>query len=374
MTSAPAYTQRCEHCGRGFGDEFRTRCPDCSGLVEISYDLSRARLRDQQDPFERFVDLLPIADPADVLRIHEGPTPCVAAPTLAGSMGLANIYLKLESANPSGTTKDRMAAVVLSRFRELGIDQFVTSSTGNSSNSLALGIEKHPGFLMHLFLGGAFASRFRYDHDGIELHVLEDADFSDAFAASRAFAHDRGLPFEAGFFNPLRREGLKTAYLEAVDQVPAGIDWYVQATSSAMGVYGTAKGAGELLALGHIDHVPRMVCVQQESCAPIVRGAERELPALPDEFVVHRPSGIVEAILRGDPRGCYPYVYGMLRSTDGTAVSVSEWEILAGRERLLELEGVACGLAAATTVAALKKLSERGVVDRDDVVLLNLTD
>jgi threonine synthase len=64
----------------------------------------------------------------------------------------------------------------------------------------------------------------------------------------------------------------------------------------------------------------------------------------------------------------------MLRSTDGTAVSVSEWEIVAARERLFDLEGVSCGLAAATTVAALKKLSERGAVGRDDVVLLNLTD
>ena len=372
--SEPKYTQRCAHCGRAFGSEFRTRCPDCAGLVEIAYDLERARLRDGDDPFERFGDLLPIEDPAAALRLHDGITPCVRADALARGMGLSSVYLKLEASNPSGTTKDRMASVVLSRFRELGVSEFVTSSTGNSSNSLALGLERFPGPLMHLFLGGSFASRFRHEHDGIELHVLEDSDFSGAFAAARAFAHDRGLPFEGGFFNPLRRAGLKTAYLEAVDQVDGPIDWYVQATSSAMGVYGTAKGAGELLALGRIDHVPRMVCVQQETCAPIVRGVERDLPALPDELVVDEPHGIVPAILRGDPRGCYPYVYRMLKESGGTAVSVSEWEILAARDRLHEDEGLTCGLAAATTIAALKKLSERGLVGTEDRVLLNLTD
>jgi len=289
-------------------------------------------------------------------------------------MGLSRVHLKLEAANPSGTTKDRMASVVLSRFRELGVEEFVTSSTGNSSNALALGLEKHPGPRMHLFIGEAFAARFRYEHAGVELHVLADRDFSEAFAAARAYAHDRGVPFEAGFFNPLRREGLKTAYLEAVDQVEGSIDWYVQASSSAMGVYGTAKGADELLALGRIERVPRMVCVQQETCAPIVRGVERDLPALPEDLVVREPHGIVQAILRGDPRGCYPYVHRMLRATGGTAISVSEWEILTAQERLFEHEGIRCGLAAATTIAALKKLTERGLVGADDGVLLNLTD
>jgi threonine synthase len=374
VTGPIKYVQRCDHCKREFGGEFRTRCPDCAALVEIHYDLSAARLRDSDDPLERYFDILPIEERPNVLRLFDGVTPCVHAERFGASIGVRNVFMKLESVHPSGTTKDRMAAVVLSRFRELGIDEFVTSSTGNSSNALALGIEKHPGFLMHLFMGGAFTARFRYEHEGVRLHVMPDANFSEAFAASRAYAHDRGLAFEAGFFNPLRREGLKTAFLEAVDQVPLPIDWYVQATSSAMGAYGTAKAASELLDLGRIDRVPRIACVQQESCAPIVRGVERDLPTLPDDLVVQDPAGIVEATLRGDPRGCYPYVFRMIKETDGAAVGVSEWEILEGREQLRRLEGLDCGLAAAMTVAALKRLTERRLVGPDDCVLLNLTD
>ncbi len=368
------YTQRCLMCQRQFGREFRTRCPDCAGLVEIFYDLSATTLHDSPDPYVRFFDLLPIEDPANLLPLEDGRTPCVQAERLGASMGLRNVYLKVESANPTGTTKDRMAAVVLSLFHELGIREFVSSSTGNSSNALARGIEKHPLFLMHLFLGEAFAPRFRYEHDGVRLHVLEGMDFTEAFNTSRTYAHEEGIPFEAGFFNPARREGLKMAYLEAVDQIPTEIDWYVQASSSAMGVYGTAKGARELKALGRISRTPAMVCVQQESCAPMVRAFEQNLPALPDNLVVGNPQGVVEAILRGDPRGCYPYVYTMLKETGGLAVSVSEWEILEGRSQLRALEGLECGLSAATTVAALKKLTERRVVEPADTVLLNLTD
>ena len=374
MSAPPKYLQRCDHCKREFGREFRTRCPDCAGLVEIHYDLARSRLGASEDPYERFFDLLPLEDRRSLLALGDGRTPCMHAERLGGSMGLESVYLKVESANPTGTTKDRMAAVVLSLFNELGVREFVTSSTGNSSNSLARGVALYPGFLMHLFIGEAFADRFRYDHPAVRLHVLEDRDFTEAFNVARTFAHERGLAFEAGFFNPARREGLKMAYLEAVDQVPGEIDWYVQATSSAMGVYGTAKGAAELLALGRVSRVPRMVCVQQESCAPIVRGFEQDLVALPDHLVVPKPDGLVKSILRGDPRGCYPYVYRMLKETGGVAVSVSEWEILEARAQLRRHEQIDGGLSGATTVAALKKLVERRVVGSSDRVLLNLTD
>jgi len=85
------------------------------------------------------------------------------------------------------------------------------------------------------------------------------------------------------------------------------------------------------------------------------------------------PRGIAEAILRGNPTGCYPYVYRMLRETNGLAVKVSEAEILGAQRQVLEMEGVACCTDAATTVAALARLAAQGVVAPSDVVMLNLT-
>jgi threonine synthase len=89
--------------------------------------------------------------------------------------------------------------------------------------------------------------------------------------------------------------------------------------------------------------------------------------------VVERPHGIAEAILRGNPSGCYPYVYRMLRDTNGVAVRVSESEILEAQQQVRELEGVSCCTDAATTVAAARSLAATGILKRHDVTLLNLT-
>ena len=89
------------------------------------------------------------------------------------------------------------------------------------------------------------------------------------------------------------------AYFEASDQVPGGIDWYVQAVSSAMGVYGTYKGAKELKAIGHVERVPKLLCAQQESCAPLVKAYVEGAAKIEPRHAVARPHGIAEAILRG---------------------------------------------------------------------------
>jgi threonine synthase len=366
-------TQRCLRCGAVTPRVYLPKCPACGGLIEITYDLSAARLRDSDEPLERYFDLLPLLDRDGVLTWGEGSTDCVHAERLGRSLGLSRVYLKLESQNPTGTTKDRMAAVVLSMFRELGIREFVSCSTGNSSNALAHGIQKHPSFRMHLFVGEAFADRLRYPSPAVEVHVVPD-NFSEAFDSAVRFARERGLPFEGGFFNPARREGLKLAYLEAVDQIGTGIDWYVQAVSSAMGVYGTAKAARELRAMGRIRKLPRMVCVQQESCAPIVAAFREGARAIAERHIVRDPDGIAKAILRGNPTDSYPYVHDVLVETKGLAIAVSEAEILHARCELQAVEGVDCGFCGAATLAALRRLAEEKLLDAGDCVLLNLTD
>jgi threonine synthase len=203
--------------------------------------------------------------------------------------------------------------------------------------------------------------------------VLDGVPFTETFRHARAEARRLGVPFEAGFFNPARREGLKLAYFEAVEQVPTEIEWYVQGVSSAMGAYGTWKGAGELQSIGRIRTRPRIVAVQQESCCPMVKAYEDGSPVIRPEHVFHQPTGIAGALLRGDPSACYPYVYEMVRDSRGALVSVSEDEIRAGRDRLRELEGLDCSYAAATTIAALAGLAARGTIGRGDTVLLNLT-
>jgi threonine synthase len=282
----------------------------------------------------------------------------------------------VESQNPTGTTKDRAAAAVLSLFNELGIAEFVSASTGNTANSLAYGIRRYPRFTMHLFIGVAFQEEIRFanTNPGIVLNILEGMSYAEVSNYAHAEAKRRRLPFEAGFFNPARREGLKLAYFEAVDQIPREIRWYFQAVSSAMGSYGTWKGAKELQALGMVHVLPRIVCVQQESCCPMVRAFEEGSPVIKRRHIVPNAIGIARAILLGDPSDCYPYVYEIVQESGGTFVRVSEDEIHEAQARLVEIEGIHCGYAAAATVAALVRLVDRGAIRTDDTVLLNLTD
>jgi len=135
------------------------------------------------------------------------------------------------------------------------------------------------------------------DLENVHLYVLEGASFVEAFEAARA-ARSEEVASEGGFFNPARRAGLKLAFFEAVEQVPAPIDWYFQAVSSGMGVLGTWQGALELEAAGVLSRRPRLCCVQQASCAPMVAASREGAATIAPHHVVAQPRGPARAIRR----------------------------------------------------------------------------
>jgi threonine synthase len=228
---------------------------------------------------------------------------------------------------------------------------------------------------MYLFTASQFRDRVSVPASEQVVHfVLEDATFVEAFEAAGEFARAQGITAERGFFNPGRREGLKLAWLEAVDQVPRAIDWYVQAVSSGMGVYGVFKGAAELQGIGRLERLPRLLCVQQESCAPMVTAWADRSAQIRGEDIVARPAGIAEAILRGNPSRAYPYVREMVVKSGGTFLAVSEREIRTARSLVEDLEGLSPCFAAAAAVAGVVKLRGLdGLMSANDTVLINLS-
>lgn len=365
---------RCVGCGKTFPHRFNNFCDTCDAMVDVHYDLAGVQLYDSDNPLERFFDLLPIEKPENLLPVPMERTPAIHAEKLGKRLGLPWLYLKDETKLPTGTTKDRMAAVALSFMRECGIREFCTSSTGNSSSAFAKIAPLYPECRIYLFTGENWQYRVQFaDSDQVIHFVLKDATFVDAFDCAGHFAKKHGLRSERGFFNPGRREGLKITLLEAAEQIPRPIDWYVQAVSSAMGVYGCHKGAKELHGLGLIPKVPRLLCVQQESCAPMVRAFHEGSATIKPEHIVHRPNGIAEAILRGNPSRAYPYVRQIVLETNGTMVSVSEAEIRAARRLVNELEGLDPCFSASTALAGLAKLVNKGAFPAQDTVMVNLT-
>ena len=135
---------RCGRCGRDYPMQFRPRCEDCNGLLDPVYDLDTATIVPAERPAERYFDLLPFEHLDSAIDLGEGNTPCRQAHALGECVGLRRLYLKNETVNPTRTTKDRMASCVLSFFQELGVREFVATSTGNSSTALAYGVQQVP--------------------------------------------------------------------------------------------------------------------------------------------------------------------------------------------------------------------------------------
>jgi threonine synthase len=363
----------CTACREPLGRSFVPFCPHCGAMSDVEYDLGSAQIYDDKNPYRRFRDLLPVID-TQLLPADAALTPAVHATRLGEAVGIPWLYLKDETVLPTGTTKDRMAAVALPYLYECGVRRFCTSSTGNSSTAYAHRISRLPELVMYLFSASQFGDRVQECDTPQVIHfVLEDATFVEAFDAAKDFANRHGLVSERGFFNPGRREGLKLAWLEAVDQVPRPIDWYAQAVSSAMGVYGVYKGAKELHALNRLEQLPRLLCVQQETCAPMVTAWAEGSSRIRPQDIVHRPSGIAKAILRGNPSLAYPHVRTIVIESRGTFVAVSEREIRAARELVEDLEGLSPCFSASGAVAGAMKLRRLGELLPEETVLVNLS-
>ncbi len=369
----PGMTIRCTGCGKTFVRTFMPFCDGCGNMTEVVYDLENVRFRDSENPYIRFQDILPVHD-AGLLPQDAVYTETIHATKLGELLGMPHLYLKNETRKPTGTTKDHMAAVSLAYMYECGVRAFCTSSTGNSSTSYAQAIAGFPGMRMFVFTAENFRTRVTYrDLPQIVHYVMKDATFVNAFDYSGIFARLNGLVSERGFFNLGRREGLKVTFLEAAEQIPRPIDWYVQGISSAMGVHGVYKGAKELHRMGRISRLPSLLCVQQESCSPMVRAWEEGCEQIQPHHIVHNPSGIAEAILRGDPTRAYPIIRGIVEESDGRFARVTDEEIRAARKLVLDLEGVDACFSASTAVAGLIKLARSGEFPLDDTVMVNLT-
>lgn len=371
---ANAFELFCTRCGALQASSYQPFCSVCGGMTDCRYDLHTAVIqRDINNPYLRYFDFIPVTE-RSLLPATAEMTPCLHAKRLGSELGLDRLFLKNETANPTGTTKYRMASISLPYLLEAGVRHFCTSSTGNSSTAYAVAIPNIPGLRMSLFTGSDFSHRVNYpDCRQVDHYVLEGASFSEAFEYAGVFAAQNGYTSERGFFNLGRREGLKLAWFESVEQIGSSIDWYVQGVSSAMGVIGVYKGAKELCQIGMLASPPRLLCAQQASCAPMVHAWTEGSPVICEHHVVAQPSGIAMAILRGDPTKAYPYVYAAVQESGGEFRAVGEESIRHARMLVLQLEGIDICYSAATAVAAMIERARAGLFARQETILVNLT-
>jgi threonine synthase len=338
---------KCLDCGSKTPISLQFRCCHCDGVQKVIYPLP-------EKPFSgsgigRFAPLLPVI--TDNWPSEKSP--------LQPIKRFPGVWAKNDGLLPTGNTKFRQAAVSTSAFLAGKITHLVVSSTGNSSNSYCHAANSYaPELKVEVFVPETHQHRIHKFDKNVNIHV-QNCDFVETGDRAKAFAAAQCLQSDGGFFNPFRREGLKTAYLEAIEQFiqsnPHSPNFFVQAISSGMGVLAAHSAFTEAQKLGWIDEIPAMIGVQQSSCAPIVHAYNKGHEQIEDGDISRNPTGLAEAILRGNPSASYPYVKRVIESTKGTLIAVSKTELRSSKKALRE-EGIQACYAASATLAGWLRL------------------
>src|SRR5215210_5727132 len=316
----------------------------------------------------RWSELLPVRDRSNVVYLGEGDTPLLAQPRLGEALGVPRLSTKAEGLNPTGSFKARGMAVAVSRAVELGVTSFIAPSAGNAAGALAAyGAAAGAQVTVLTPVDATSASQQEALAMGASL-VLVRGLISDCGKISTALAGKIGAFDVSTLKEPYRVEGKKTMGFELAEQRGWRLpDVIVYPTGGGTGLVGMWKAFDELQALGLIGpDRPRMVSVQSEGCAPIVRAFERgERFAEPWQDANTRASGIRVPSAVGDF-----LILDSLRESGGTAVAVSE-------DSISEMQTFAGRMGAgyvspesAAALAAVSVLRDRGEVGRNDEVVV----
>jgi threonine synthase len=369
---------RCPTCGHEAAAKNIFQCSRCRSILEVNMTidhLTRAdfdRMRQSADrSIWRWFDFFPVANRSSIVSLGEGSTPLIHAPRLGDRIGIPNLYLKNDTVLPTGSLKDRSNSVGLSVARELGFKIAAVMSTGNAAASVAAysaaaGIDS-----VVMVPKGTAPSKIIQARAYGAMVIVIDGDFDYEVAKLYKAAIPEFGWYDCLSSNPYRDEGKKSYAYEMVDQLDGQIpDWVIHPTAGGTGIYAMWKGYREMLSLGWIERAPKLVAAQSEAAAPIVAAFEKGLVDV--EPVVARET-IAESIQVGNPASLGWRALAALRESRGTAVALSDQQILEAQALLGRLAGIFAEPAAATSVAAAQNLRAGGVVGRDDVVVCNLT-
>jgi len=377
----------CIECGAAHApyEEIIYTCPDCESLLEVRYDTYPTFEEFSGSGVWRYAAALPF-EASEARRasngggeaagapfsLPEGDTPLHYVPRLESDVGVRNLRIKHEGMNPTGSFKDRGMTVGVRVAQELGVDRLACASTGNTSAALAAyGGRADLETLVLLPAGKVAAGKVAQ----AALHgarILEvDGNFDACLDRVQDLA-DRGEAYLLNSLNPFRLEGQKTIGLEILEEFYADEgrfpDRIVLPVGNAGNTAALYKCFRELVRGGDLapGDVPKLTGVQAEGAAPMVEAIEEGLEETRRwEDVETRAT----AIRIGNPVNA-PKALPGIRETGGTAVAVSD-EAITRTQRDLAEEGIGVEPASAASVAGLRELRDRGVVDDgEDVVCL----
>jgi threonine synthase len=377
----------CRECKATYPPEALYACERCFGPLEAAYehdrqrgDVGELRRRIQGGPQNiwRYADFLPLAGGppgpsgrlASRVGLPAGCTPLIRADRLAERLGLGEVWVKNDTANPTHSFKDRVVSVAVARARELGFEVIACASTGNLANSVAahgaaLGIESYvliPADLeeQKVLATGIYGTKL----------VLVDGSYDDVNRLCTELCAERRWAFVNVNLRPYYAEGSKTLAFEIAEQLGWELpDRCVVPVASGSLFTKLAKGFEEWRELGLLDgDAPRMNGAQAEGCAPVASA----FAAGRDVCRPVKPNTIAKSLAIGNPADG-PYALDLARRSGGSVDAVSDEEIRAGIALLAETTGIFTETAGGVTTAVLRKLAERGDIGASERVVLVIT-
>jgi threonine synthase len=370
----PATALHCRICETEHALEAVGTCPRCFGPLDPVYDWGEVEREFTPEAIAagprsiwRYAPLLPVAPPAEP-RLAPGLTPLVPAPRLADALGLGELWLKLDTANPTHSFKDRVVAVAAAKAQELGLETLACSSTGNLANAVAAraaaeGLEAavfcpfdlEPEKLLATAVYGAtiYAVRGSYDHcSRLTVELSFELDWAFVNVTLRSYY----------------AEGSKTLAYEIAEQLGwEAPDAVICPIASGALFSKIAQGFGELTRLGLVDGGPRLYGGQAEGCSPVAT-------AFADGGRVQpvRPATIARSLAIGNPADG-DFAVAAARDTGGAIHAVAEDDVVENMGLLAETTGVFGETAPGVTLGALRQVVASGALGESDRVVLLVT-
>jgi threonine synthase len=373
----PPESLLCKECKTSYPLDARYVCERCFGPLEVAYaarsddDPAALRRRIQAGPHSlwRYSDFLPVqAPPKGVLPA--GWTPLLRADRLAQALGLEEVWIKNDAANPTHSFKDRVVSVALARARELGFETIACASTGNLANAVAA----------HAAAAGLESYVF-IPHDLEEQKVLATGVYGTNMVAVRGNYDDvnrlcteLSAEHDWAFVNinmrPYYSQGSKTLAFETAEQLGWELpDRVVAPIASGSLFTKIARGFEEWIEVGLLDgQLPTFNGAQATGCSPVASAFE----AGQDFCRPVKPDTIAKSLSIGNPADG-PYAIDLARRTGGSIDAVTDDEIREGIKLLARTTGIFTETAGGVTVAVLAKLAARGDIDPGERVVAYIT-
>ena len=366
---------QCTACGRDFSaDQLHTVCPDCGKVLFARYDLSSARKSMPRDfshrppTMWRYQELMPVREQANIVSLGEGMTPLLHAARIGRTYGFDRLFIKEEGLNPTGTFKARGMSAAVSRARELGVRSIAAPSAGNAAGALAA-YGAAAGVETSVFMPADAPEINKIESAvcGAKVYLV-DGLISDAAQIVRQAGAKRGWFDLSTLKEPYRVEGKKTMGFELAEQLGWQLpDAIIYPTGGGTGMLGMWKAFDELEQLGWLGKErPKMISVQAAGCAPIVR-ALLEGKA---ESEAWQGAHTIAAGLRVPHAFADYLILRTIRESDGTAIAISDDEIVESIREVARLEGLFVCPEGAAAVAAFKHLAAQGYLHPEQRVVL----